>query len=132
MNEPKVKPEKTGKRDLALNDRHRTWGWNVPAEDLDFLEYDNKKAVALVEYKKENAPLVPSSDANLLALCDLADRAGIPAFVVRYAVDFSWWTVRALNEIARSIIPRPLVKIPESEYVEFLYKIRGRRKPEDG
>lgn len=127
MNEPAVKRERTGKRDLALNDRHRLWGWNVPAEDLDFVEYDNKKAVALVEYKKENAPPVPRTDVNLLVLCDLADRAGLPAFVVRYAFDFSWWTVRALNGIAMEIVPKPMLKISEKEYVDFLYKIRGRQ-----
>lgn len=128
MSDPNVKPEKTGKRDLALNNRHRTWGWNVPAEDIDFLEYDNKKAVALVEYKKENAPRVfLKTDANLSALRDLADRAGLPAFVVRYAIDFNWWTVRALNKIAKSIVPEPLIRIPESKYVEFLYSIRGRK-----
>jgi hypothetical protein len=47
---PEVKKERSGWRDLELSGRHRRWGWDCPAVDLDFLflEYDKGKAVALV------------------------------------------------------------------------------------
>jgi hypothetical protein len=30
--------ERSGWRDLRRPERHRRWGWDLPAEDLDFLE----------------------------------------------------------------------------------------------
>ena len=47
-----VRQERTGWRDEALSKRHRDWGWDCPAIDIDFLmiEYDKGKSVALVEY----------------------------------------------------------------------------------
>ena len=36
--EPDVKREVTFWRDLKLLARHRDWGFNVPGEDIDFLE----------------------------------------------------------------------------------------------
>ena len=56
--------ERTGWRDQALSERHRAWGWDCPALDMDFvmIEYDNGKATALVEYKHEQAaPQYPTT-----------------------------------------------------------------------
>jgi hypothetical protein len=51
-----VAKERSGWRDLELSQRHRAWGFDVPAVDIDyFLAYDNGKAVALIEYKHERA-----------------------------------------------------------------------------
>ena len=33
---PEVKKERSGWRDLALSLRHKMWGWDCPAVDLDF------------------------------------------------------------------------------------------------
>ena len=32
-----VRPERTGWRDEKLSQRHRMWGWDCPAVDIDFL-----------------------------------------------------------------------------------------------
>lgn len=122
-----VAKERSGWRDEALSQRHRRWGWNCPAVDLDFLclEYDSGKAVALVEYKHQNSPTQYAAHPSYRALVDLGNRAGIPVFAVRYGNDFSWWRVISLNDQAVSIIGEE-IKMTEREWVTFLYKLRGQ------
>jgi hypothetical protein len=50
----KVRRERTEWRDLELSKRHREWGLNCPAVDIDFLmvEYYYGKPVALIDYKR--------------------------------------------------------------------------------
>ena len=81
-----VKQERTGWRDLRLSQRHRRWGWDCPAVDLDFLflEYDRGKAVALVEYKHEQAAPQYASHPTYQAMIDLGNRASVPVFAARY------------------------------------------------
>ena len=45
------------KRDAWLSGRHRVWGSNVPAMDLDFIlaEYDKCVPVALIDYKHQRS-----------------------------------------------------------------------------
>jgi hypothetical protein len=73
------------KRDAWLSGRHRVWGSNVPAMDLDFIlaEYDRCVPIALIDYKHERATINLES-ANSRTLTALGDMAGIPAFIVRY------------------------------------------------
>lgn len=125
----KTRNERTGWRDLGLSARHREWGWDCPAIDIDFLEYDRGKAVALIEYKHEKARQQKPSHPSFRALVDLADRASLPCFAVRYAVDFSWFVVVPLNGIAKDELSER-VKMTEDQYVHFLYRLRGRIFPE--
>lgn len=128
---PKVREERTGWRDEGLSERHRKWGWDCPAVDLDFLflEYDKGKAVAIVEYKHEKARLQHSTHPTYQAMIDLGTRADVPVFGVRYKGDFSNWTVVALNGKGREWLPSK-VDFTEREWVTFLYKIRGYIPPE--
>ena len=129
-----VKKERTGWRDMGLSERHRHWGWDCPAVDLDFLflEYDKGKAVALVEYKHERASRQKLSHPSMRAIAELATRAWLPFFGVRYKEDFSSWDVTAVNENALEVIPHRKQVFTERGYVLFLYKLRGRDKiPED-
>lgn len=123
-----VKAERTGWRDQKLSERHRLWGWDCPAVDIDFLmlEYDNGKAVALVEYKHQNAPMQKITHPTYQALIDLGNRAKIPVFNVRYADNFLWWIVTPLNKIAQHYLPEQK-KMTEQEWVAFLYQLRGRK-----
>jgi len=91
-----VRKERTGWRDdRRLNDRHRQWGWDCPAVDIDklFIEYDTAEPVALVEYKHEYAEIAHSTDASISALIKVGNRSQLPVFGVRYADDFSWFRV---------------------------------------
>ena len=127
-----VKQERTQWRDLELSKRHRQWGWDCPALDIDelFLEYDLGKAIALVEYKNERAVTQYPNHPTYRALVDLGDRANIPVFAVRYTHDFSLWKITPLNSSAKKYINNQ-VQMTEKEYVELLYKIRGRIMPPD-
>lgn len=127
--EREVKRERTGWRDLGLSARHRRWGWHVPAVDIDFfLEYDNGKPAALIEYKRQNAEVVdPKTHRNTQAVVTFADAAHVPSFGVRYAPDFSWWIVTPLNSRAQQWVPSAHQEMTEREYVTFLYRLRGYR-----
>lgn len=126
----KPKPERTGWRDQRISERHRSWGIGSPAFDLDLIlvEYSHCEPKALIEYKHERAAPVYLSDANYKALIRLADRAEIPAFIVRYANDFSWLNVCPLNALAKKWLPQKS-KVTEDEYVRFLYRLRGIKPP---
>ncbi len=125
-----VRAERTGWRDQELSLRHRAWGWDCPAVDIDFLmvEYDKGEPVAVVEYKHENAPPQSPSHPSYRALVKLADRAGLPMLFVRYAADFSWFRVTPLNDCAMAILPARLT-MTEQEWVTLLYRLRGREVP---
>nr|MBC8360907.1 hypothetical protein [Candidatus Desulfatibia profunda] len=127
----KVKNERTGWRDLALSERHRKWGWDCPAIDLDFLflEYDKGQPVAIVEYKHERAAPQYASHPTYQAMINLGTRAGIPVFCARYKSDFSSWIIISLNNYAHSWLPER-TEMTEREWVTFLYKIRGYIPPE--
>ena len=116
---------------MKLLQRHRDWEFNVPATDIDFLEYDNRKAIALVEYKRRiNLEVVsPYLDANIEALIDLGNRAGIPVFCVFYTPDLKRFRAFALNDRGKGYGP-PDDVISEYKYVDFLYYIRDRTMPE--
>ena len=128
-----VKPEFTGHRDLGLSRRHRLWGFDVPATDVDqFIEYDHGKAVAIIEYKAETAPILnPTAfNANIAVLQDVGNRAGLLVFGVKYKRDFSMFVVTALNARAREWVPKSTA-CTERDYVRLLYEIRGRTMPAD-
>ncbi len=125
-----VREERTCWRDERVSLRHRQWGFDCPALDIDFLmlEYDTGKAAVLVEYKHEDAQIVRVGHPSIQAIIDLANRAGVPAFVTRYADDFSWWHPIPLNAPARELCPQSR-NLTEHEWVELLYRSRGRQTP---
>lgn len=128
---PDVRPERTGWRDEALSRRHRRWGWDCPAVDLDFLflEYDRGKASAIVEYKNEHAAPQYASHPTYQAMIDLGNRANVPVLACRYSDDFSTWKVTPLNAAARQHVPER-VTLDEAGWVRLLYKIRGYDLPQ--
>ena len=124
---PEVAKERTNWRDSGLSDRHRQWGESSPILDLDFIvaEYDYYKAIALVEYKHEYAKKLKRNAPAYRVLIDLANRARIPAFSVRYTGDYSSWYVVPLNRLALKWVPKR-VTMSEQKYVDLLYRMRGR------
>ena len=127
-----VSPERTGWRDEKISLRHRDWGFNCPAVDIDFLmvEYDYGKVRGLVEYKNEMAHLQYPSHPSYKAIADLADRAQIPFIACRYTTNFSSWHAHPINKIARKFLPEPF-DFNEKGWVKLLYRIRGRSMPQD-
>jgi hypothetical protein len=125
-----VRKERSGWRDEGLSQRHRTWGWDCPAVDIDWLvlEFDTGRAIAIVEYKNENAKICHASHPSYQALIDLGNRASLPVFACRYASDFSWFRPTPLNKVAHDFLPE-VADMKEQEWVAFIYRLRGREMP---
>ncbi len=135
------------KRDAWLSGKHRTWGPDVPAMDLDFImaEYDRCVPQALIDYKHERAN-INLECANTRTLVALGDMAGIPAFIVRYGhsnQDGYWGDVAADSVPWFQIIPLNVyahgedmpsndnnTKLSELVFVTWLYDLRGRKIPQ--
>lgn len=126
-----VREERTGWRDEGISRRHRRWGWDCPAVDLDFLllEYDRGKASAIVEYKNEHAQPQYVSHPTYQAMIDLGNKANIPVIACRYSDDYSEWKVVPLNDKAKEFIPKRAT-LSENEWVKLLYIIRGYDVPQ--
>ena len=124
---PEVRLERSGWRDEGLSALHRTWGWDCPMIDVDWLvvEYDKAVPVALVEYKNEHAKPVDPTHPSYRALALMGDRARIPSVVVHYKSDYSLFRPVALNSIAQSKIPTDNV-LSQREYIRWIYRLRGR------
>lgn len=130
-----AREERYGTRHDGLTARHRAWGDDCPATDLDLLliEYDQRKAVAIIDYKEGfDRPLTVSEKASLAAQRDLADRAGLPFFIVRYRLADWTFVIAAENERARLAVNEAWlgVRVSERNYVRFLYHLRGRPVPD--
>jgi len=120
--------ERSGWRDLGLNNRHRLWGVNVPATDIDlFLEYDGAVPRGIVEYKHERAETQHSTHPNNKALIRLGNCAEIPVLAVRYTGEYDAFTVTPLNDFAKTHVASRHT-YNEDEYVKLLYKIRDREQ----
>jgi hypothetical protein len=86
-----VRKESTGWRDLSLSRRHREWGIDCPAADIDCLvEIARGVPVAIIEYKKSNAPIAESVQ-SIRSIEILADRAKVGFFLVRYSNANDWF-----------------------------------------
>ena len=130
---PEVRPERSEWRDEELSKRHRLYGWDCPAVDIDFLmvEYDLGKPVALVEYKNREKPQeFDYRQTNFAAIVELANRARIPAICCQYNKSFTRFWPEALNEPAKKWLPGRRT-LTEKQWVQTLYAIRGRALPED-
>ncbi len=130
--------------DLQLSERHRRWGRDCPASDLDFIEYDRGNPVALVEYKHRKAQW-SSADASIRALCTVAERAGLPCLLASYSHTPTWtFRVHPLNshgllklaewaaeaDASWSGRGEPCVQLSELQWVRLLYWLRDRTLPE--
>jgi hypothetical protein len=123
--------DRTNWRDEKLSLRHRDWGMDCPAVDIDFLlcEYNHSKPVALIDYKlRENANKGYRHDSSIRTVANLADCANIPFFVVYYNCLNNCWQFMLvpINKIASDNKVEYHSKwLTESEYVNFLYSLRG-------
>ena len=136
--------ERTGWRDQQISARHRLYGSNVPAVDIDFLliEYDRSQPKALIEYKHMNSYLgddVDLNHPNYRAIANLANGfsqvnlvgqlqpAPLPFYIVRYDFDPWWYRILPGNEAARQQSQLDgWVNVTEVEYVSWLHRLRGR------
>lgn len=132
-----MREEVTGWRDEAISKRHRLYGMNVPAVDVDFmlLEYDGGQPKAIIDYKNRRDLRWIRDTKNLQAQSNLYDVDGnqLPFFVVIYETRDWYYKIYAINAAANDWFERLNCEEPqilsEYHYVRFLYKIRGREMP---
>ena len=123
-----VTEERSNWRDEMISKRHRMWGFNCPAVDIDFLamEYSVAKPVALVEYKHFNARQPDYQHPSYRAFRDLCDNykfGPLPFVVVFYWPDC--WAFRAVpqNTAAAEHFDEAETMC-EFDYVAKLYRLR--------
>lgn len=121
-----VRQERSGWRDEEISKRHRAWGFNCPAVDMDFLmvEYHTGKAAATVEYKHYHARQPNLEHPTYRALKDLSDRAELPFLLAFYWPETWAMLVYPLNDLALKHFQNP-DPLSEREYVTRLYHIRN-------
>ena len=135
-----VRQEGTGWRDESLSRRHRLWGYDCPAMDIDFLmvEYDRFIPKALIDYKCNSDLKI--GEAGFRVLNNLGNMAHIPAFWVRYNPDLTEFTVNPINELAKNIfyhsesgqirrvfVLNTNITLTESRFVGFLMFLRSKQ-----
>lgn len=127
-----VRAERTNFRDQQISNRHRKYGFDSPAVDLDFIlvEYDQRKACALIEHKCFTAArkAVHPNNPAFQPMTGLADNSKIPSLLAIYWPEFWGYWVYPLNDVAMKYITG-WTDFTEREYVELLYKIRNRIVP---
>ena len=119
--------ERTGWRDREISSRHRRWGFECPAVDVDFLliEYHRAEPVAIVEYKHYRAARPQLSQPSYRALLALAERAPkLPFLIARYWPDTWAFEVTSVNNCAQKLFG-PLCRLSERQYVTALHALRS-------
>lgn len=126
------KIERTGWRDEGLSLRHRQWGVDCPAVDIDFLllEYDKGLPMAIIEYKMQQSKESSFEHPSYKALRVLCDKSAMPFFICRYSFDYSTMEVIPVNEYAKKWLNQKTT-MSEKDYVTMLYSIRQRKAPDD-
>lgn len=131
--ELKVKEERSYWRDMELSLRHKQWGYNCPAVDIDFLmsEYDTDIPIAIIEYKNENCKNIKLNSSSLNVIKELGNMAHLPVFLIQYTHNFKF-NICPLNLIAIETTPKDkqYIWFSEKQYVDFLYWLRKRETPE--
>ena len=123
--------ERTGWRDKEFSLRHRDWGFDCPAIDIDFLmlEYNHAVATAIVEYKMHQCKKPNLEHPSYEALLDLANNyktEGLPFFITIYSKKPWQFEVWPVNHQALELFKNKEL-FSEREYVLRLYEIRGEQ-----
>ena len=120
-----VKQKRTGWREQQISERHRQWGFNCPAVDLDFLlvEYNIGKPVAVVEYKRYGALEPNLKHPTYRALSELANGAKIPFIIVFYWPKIWAFQAYPVNKYAKEHFVWG-EKFSEDGFVKKLYQLR--------
>ena len=132
-----MREEITGWRDEAISKRHRLYGLNVPAVDIDFMliEYDTGEPRAFIDYKNRQDLHWQRETSNLRAQSNLYNVNGkqIPFFVVTYETRDWYYKIHPINSSAyaftESLNCSDAQLLKEYDFVRFLYKLRGRQMP---
>lgn len=135
----RVSDEERIRDTLRLSRRHRKWGDDCPAVDLDFLlcEYNHGISVAIVDYKHHKADLAKTTAKTFTTLSELYGPNGnqLPFFIARYWPDNWSFRLKAVNPAAVDTLVRigrrggpadlpEWLPLSEQAYVRTLYLMR--------
>ncbi|ATN93777.1 hypothetical protein SEA_ABT2GRADUATEX2_42 [Streptomyces phage Abt2graduatex2] len=126
----------TGWRDGLLAVRHAHWGHEAPAVGMKFpmIEYDRGEPLAVISYQRRGEQLPTGRDvaAAYTAFGRLHRKTGeqLPFLTVQYDVRNWSYRVFAHNEPAWHFLGRGWTKMTEQQYVNNLYRLRGRHAPD--
>lgn len=120
--------EMSFRRDMSFHVARRKFGYNAPATDIDFLEYDNLEPVLLWEAKSIKSRWRNGRrTASMIVQWKLSKLAGIPYVVVEHNDKWSKITVFKIGGWKHKV---PIIsderKMTLRQFVAWLYKIRGR------
>jgi len=125
VNPEHVRVDRTEWRDREISLRHRQWGADCPAVDLDLLlvEYNVGRPVALIEYKHFKAREPIMTHPTYRALSELATTSCLPFLVAFYWPNNWAFRIYPVNEYAKRHY-EDCENMTEHEYVARLYKLR--------
>lgn len=125
-----MRKEITGWRDAELSARHRDYGINCPAADIDLLlvEFNYGLPVALIEYKRYTVEIPSLEHPTYRAIRSLADNYSpgpLPFVIAHYWPKYWTYKLTAVNAAAQELWPETVI-LTEYEYVRSLYLLRRR------
>ena len=121
-----VKPEHTGKRDLTFHRWHRTLPPDCYMVDLDCIEWRSEKGiVALIELARHTA-IVYKKKFQCKIIKELATKAQIPAYLVLYNGDLTYFEVYDLLS-ANKVTECDKQIMNQKEFRVFIQKLDGER-----
>ena len=126
-----ARSEYSYKRDMTFHVNRRKYGYNIPATDIDFLEFDNYQPVLLWEAKSLRSKWKEGyRTASMVVQFKLACRAGIEYRVVENNKNWSKLIVYKLRGWHKGSTWIPIIEsstiLTLREFVCWLYEIRGR------
>ena len=131
MDSEKQVDNERGWRDIALSQwRKSKLDWEIAANDIDMMlvEYTKGVPVAFIEFKMEDRHW---RDVELAATKWVADKCGLPFFVVQYSKQLGdWFKVIPKNDKAVEKIGT-WEMLTERQFVCLLYWLRGLRPSSD-
>lgn len=122
------RPEMSFRRDMSFHVARRKFGYNIPATDIDFLEYDNLEPVLLWEAKSTRSQWRSGvRTASMVVQWKLARMANVPYAVVEHNDDWSMLIVCEVDDWEDKV---PIIvneqKMTLKQFVTWLYEIRDR------
>ena len=121
--------ERSGWRDHEISKRHRLWGDDLYAVDVDFcmVEYYSRRGVLLVDYKhfvKKESLYIHTASHDTLAW--LADGRDLPFCIVLYNFDVRPRTFEVIpvNAAAKKYFGKRQI-LNEEQWVRHQYHLRG-------
>jgi hypothetical protein len=128
----KVRLERSGWRDEEFEQWHARNLFRLPAGvgTLFFLEYDKSLPVALVDYVPKVYSKSNLNNLKYKAIINMCDKAGIFFFNAEFSEDLTTWTIGPCNDKAKVCLSSK-TEMKEKEWVDLLYKIRGRNMSEE-